>query len=498
MASRYLLGIDAGQTSIKAVLHDEQLRPVAICRRSSPLTKDVPRRVERSQDALWDATADAIADVIARAGISAADIVGLAVAGHGDGLHLVDEAGKPVGPAITAVDTRAYREAEGLCADASRVETILRLSGQVPPVGSTGTLMLWLTKNNPVLLESAHSMLFCKDVIRLRLTGEIATDYSDATASFLDTSTAIWSPEVLAAYGLSEWAHLLPTVHSSADNAGAVTAEAASRTGLRKGTPVAAGLHDVQASALGMGALIPGRLAMVAGSFSTNGVTTTRTDVDRRWQSRLSITPNVRIAMSTSPTASPSLDWILRLLGVNHAEARDALFAEAGQLSAEEPVPMLLPYFYGAPFDQSASATLTGVRGWHTRAHVLRGALEGIALMHYWHTKALGEKFSWEQPLVLGGGLARAPLYVQLVANMLRAPIAVVTNEEAGAFGAAAIAGVSTGALESVQSAQRYVTSAPVVEPTAASKGYWSDVTASFDQLAESMTPWWATMAGLG
>jgi L-xylulokinase len=490
--TRYLLGIDAGQSAIKAVLHDERLRPVAISRRSSPLTRDAPRHAQRSQEDLWGAAADAIADVIRTSSVSPADIAGVAVAGHGDGLHLVDAAGEPVGPAITAVDTRAHREAEELYADADHAGTILRLSGQIPPVGSAGLLMLWLVRNDPTRLERAHAMLFCKDVIRLRLTGEIATDYSDATASFLDTSTATWSEEILAAYGLSEFGHLLPQVLASADSAGTVTARASQRTGLREGTPVAAGLHDVQAASLGMGALTPGRLAMSAGSFSTNGVTTRQTDVDPRWQSRLSITPRLRIAMSTSPTASPTLDWTLRLLGISEDAARDSLFAQAAELSPQESVPMMLPYLHGAAFDPAASAALAGVRAWHTRAHVLRGALEGIALTHYWHTRALSEKFTWDRPLVLGGGLARAPLYVQLVANVLRSPIAVVRNEEAGAFGAAAIAGLATGVFDSVEAAQELVESSPVIEPTDVSAEYWANVTASFDGLSAQLGPWWA------
>lgn len=267
--------------------------------------------------------------------------------------------------------------------------------------------------------------------------------------------------------------------------------EAAERSGLAEGTLVVAGVHDVQAAAIGMGALIPDRLALVAGSFSTNGVTTTRDDVDPRWQSRLSIRPDLRIAMSTSPTASPALDWLLGLLGVTDAAQRAALFAEAAALNPQQSVPLVLPFLYASPLGADASAVLAGVRGWHSRAHILRGMLEGIVLMHHWHTSALAERFHWDETIVLGGGLSHSELYVQLVANALRAPIQVIQNEEAGAFGAAALAAVSQGMFPSIEAAQERVVRASVVEPTAESASYWQDTTAALGSLGSALDPWW-------
>ncbi|MEO6827097.1 MAG: FGGY family carbohydrate kinase [Microbacteriaceae bacterium] len=488
MMHRYVLGVDAGQTSIKAVVHDENLRPVSVARRVSPLDTSMPRHAQRSQDALWAASADAIGAAVAQAGIDPRDVAAVGIAGHGDGLHLVDAAGGAVGPAITALDSRAHREAEEVLADPDRAGTILNLSGQVPAAGSPGPLLSWVARNRPELIERADAMVSCKDMIRSRLTGQICTDLSDASASFLDTRRARWSSAILEAYGLGGLERLLPELYCAGDLAGTVRPEAAERTGLAPGTPVVAGAHDVQAASIGMGALIPDRLALVAGSFNTNGVTTTRDDVDPRWQSRLSIRPGLRIAMSTSPTASPALDWLLRLLGITDSTGRDALFAEAAALDPSVPVPLILPFLYGSPVGADASAVLAGVRGWHSRAHILRGMLEGIALMHLWHTRALGERFSWDETVVLGGGLSHSDLYVQLVANALRTPIQVVHNEEAGAFGAAALAAVSQSLFPSVLAAQEHVARAPVREPTRASADYWAAVSTAFDRLLASGT----------
>lgn len=485
MTQRYLLGIDAGQTTVKAVLHDERLRPVAVGRRASPVRSDSPRVAERSQDELWEACAGAIADALT--GIDPTCVAAVGIAGHGDGLHLVDAQGHAVGPAITAMDSRAWREVELILADAVRRDTILRVTGQSPVASSPGALLAWTRAHRPDRLERASAMLSCKDVIRLRLTGDVATDYSDACASFLDVHSATWSTEALAAYGLSEYRHLLPEIRSGIDPGGVVSPEAASRTGLIAGTPVVTGVHDVQAAAIGMGALSDDQLGLVAGSFSTNGVTTRRTDVDPRWQSRLSLDPRVRIAMSTSPTASPMLEWALQTTGGD----RDRIFAEAAALDPEASVPRVLPYLHASPLGADATATVAGLRGDHTRAHLFRGVLEGIALMHAWHIGALEERFDTRHTVLLGGGLAHSPLYVQLVANALRRPVQVVVNDEAGAFGAAAIAAVAAGIFADIDLAQDRVQRSEPVYPTAESADYWAGVRASWDGLAEALAPWW-------
>jgi L-xylulokinase len=488
---RYLLGIDAGQTAVKAVVHDEQLAPIGVGRRSSPVDRPSPGFAERAQDSLWAATAAAIRESIGEAGIDAADIAAIAVSGHGDGLHLVDANGAAVGTAITAMDSRAHREADELLSDGSRRDAILRISGQLPGAGAAAPLLLWMRAHEPAVLDRAAAMLSCKDVVRSRLTGEISTDLSDATASFLDTSVARWSPELLAICGLGELERLLPPLHVSGDIVGNVLPAAAEQTGLAVGTPVVAGLHDVPAASIGMGALIPGRLALVAGSFSTNGVTTRDPAVDPRWQSRLSVSPSLRIAMSTSPTSAPALEWVLRLLGVDGSAARDSLFAEAAALDPTVRVPLVLPYMTSSPVDPTATAAITGVEDWHGRAHVLRGALEGIALMHFWHSRALSDAFTWDEPVLLGGGLSRAPLYTRLVADVMRSPIEVVANDEAGAFGAAAVAGTAVGVFESLDAAQRLVPRSRIVEPDPATAGYWADVIGTFDALNTALTPVW-------
>mgnify|MGYP002152235515 CR=1 FL=1 len=447
--------------------------------------------VERSHEALWEASRSAISSALKNSGTAPRDIRAIGITGHGDGLHLVGRRHEPVGQAIMAVDSRAWREMEEILADAERSAELLQLTGQVPFLGSPGILLKWIATNRPQDVEAAHAFLSCKDVLRNRLTGDIGTDFSDASASFLDVDQASWSSRAMELYGLHGLEHLLPPVHRSLDVVGEVTATAAELTGLSAGTPVVAGSHDVHAATLGMGALVPDMLSLVAGSFSINGVVTTNTSTDARWQSRLSLEPPMRIAMSTSATATTSLEWVLRTLGVESESVRDELFAQAAAIVPRADYPMLVPYLFASPFGEKPSGTFIGLRSWHRAADVLRASLEGIVLMHAWHTRALSESFSWSADTRLGGGLARSELYSQLVANALDTRVEVVSHDETGAFGAAAMAAVGSGFLGSLEDAGGRVSVERVHEPEEDQRAYWHDRLAKFDQLHEALSDVW-------
>jgi L-xylulokinase len=496
VAEQYFLGIDAGQTVVKAALHNSQLQQIAVARGHSPNQTPEARRVERSQDDLWEAAREAISRVIRDSGVSPQDIVAVGLTGHGDGLHLVDKNGGPVGPAVMAVDSRSWKEMDEILADPRRSETILRNSGQVPFLGSTGAIFLWTLRNHPEYLERAHAMLFCKDVLRLRLTGETGTDYSDAAGSFLDTHSATWSQEVLDAYQVGDWAHLMPQLHASTDVVGSVTKEASELTGLAAGTPVVAGSHDVHAAALGMGSLEEHVVTLIAGSFSINAVTTTEDNTDPRWQSRLSVETGLRMAMSTSATASTTLEWFLRQVDASDASRRDQLFQEALTVEQRDDLPIVTPYMFASPFGSVPSGGFIGLRSWHTPAHLLRATLEGIVWMHIWHVGALGDAFSWNNTARLGGGMANSPLYSQMVADALNLRVEVVGNEETGGFGSAAMAATGIGHFGHYREANAFVEVSRTHEPQPASVAYWVKRTELFRATHDALNPLWASWPG--
>ena len=492
-AGPYFLGIDAGQTVVKAVLHDHRMQKVAVARGASPNHTPAARQVERSHDDLWGAARRAVQEVLGLSGINPSDVQAIGVTGHGDGLHLVDAAGEAVGPAIMAVDSRAWREREEILADPERSETILRLSGQVPFLGSPGIMLAWTARNHPERLSQAHAMLGCKDVLRLRLTGHIGTDYSDASASFLDTRTLQWSQELMDAYGVGDHMRLLPSLHNSVDVVGAISADAAAQTGLVMGTPVVAGSHDVHASALGMGSLREGALSLIAGSFSINAVTTTHDHTHSTWQNRLSVEPGLRMAMSTSATASTTLEWFLTTLGISNSKQRDALFAEAQALDLSDDLPVLTPFLFASPYGGAPSGTFVGLRNWHTPAHLLRATLEGIAWMHVWHCDALSRSFTWDSVARLGGGIANSEFYSQMVANALNLSLEVVSNEETGCFGAAAMAATGVGYFTNYREAADFVEVERTHTPSTENVAYWERRSALLQQVTTALMPIWTS-----
>jgi|AntAceMinimDraft_1070359.scaffolds.fasta_scaffold05648_4 L-xylulokinase len=487
----YFLGIDAGQTVVKAVVHDAHMRRISAAKAASSNHSPSARYVERSQDDLWLGAHTAIKNALANGVVDASEIAAVGITGHGDGLHLVDSGGGAVGPAIMAVDSRAWREMGEILGDEERSDTILRLSGQVPFLGSPGIMLAWTARNHPERIRQAHAMLACKDVVRLRLTGHIGTDFSDASASFLDTQTSTWSDELLAAYRVEHAKHLLPPLHSSTEVVGAVSAEGASQTGLREGTPVIAGSHDVHASAIGMGSLRDTALSLIAGTFSINAITTREPATNLAWQNRLSVEPGLRVAMSTSATASTTLEWFLSTFGVTTAQQRDRLFEQARRLPHSHDLPILTPFLFASPFGEAPSGSFLGLRNWHTPAHLLRATLEGVAWMHVWHTQALSRSFSWERVARLSGGIANSSFYSDMVAQALNLDVEVVANDETGCFGAAAMAATGVGHFTHFSDAFKHVSVERHHNPREEEVSYWVGRSARFQEATTALMPLW-------
>jgi L-xylulokinase len=498
MAKKYFLGIDAGQTFTKAVIHDDNMQQVSLARTSSPMSSPHNRWLERTHESLWQASATAISESLRKAGISASDIAAIGISGHGDGVHLVDANGGAVGPAIMAVDSRAFAEMQEINSNKEVADRILRASGQVPFLGSPGALLKWISKHQPELLDQASYLLSCKDVLRHRLTGQIGTDYSDASASFLNIDKAEWDPQVIADYGLAGLERLMPPINASYEVVGKIHAAAAEATGLAVGTPVVTGLHDVQACAVGMGSLVENKFTLIAGSFSINAVTTTEKHTGLRWQNHLATDPTIRMAMSTSATCSTTLEWCFQTLNIQNDQQRDALFAKAAEIPAGESVPLMLPYLYASPFGEAPSGSILGLRSWHSPAHFLRGVLEGITYMHVLHTEALAEKFTWTSPLRISGGLSNSRLYTQMVSNALGADVEVVKNDETGSLGVAVLAATGVGHFASVVEAAEYIEVKERFTPEASQVNYWSDRKASLQAASKALEPLWFETDFLG
>lgn len=446
-----LLGIDNGLTVTKAVVFDETGTPLAVARRRVPQIIPRPRHIERDMDELWRATAAAIAEAVRFCGRPASDIEGVAATAHGDGLYLLDVERRPLGNGVLSLDSRAEAivsawEANGT----SRIA--LERSGQVPHASAPSALLAWIRDQEPERYARIGHVLSCKDWLRFCLTGTIGTDLTEASTSFTDVRTQRYAKDVLPLFGLAGISCRLPTVALPGEVVGTVTTEASALTGLVAGTPVVAGLHDVTASALGVGGYGEGVVAVVAGTYSINETVSTSPRVDARWFCRNGLKYGEWNSMAISPASAANYDWFLDTFCGAERQAAEAeghsIHAVVGaeiEAALDRPASLLFhPYLFGSPHGPVASAGFLGMRGWHDRGDLLRAVIEGIAFNHRVHVDALRDGFQPAEAR-LTGGISRNPVFAQMFADIIGMPITVTDTEEAAAWGAALCAGAGVG-----------------------------------------------------
>tara|TARA_R110002094_G_scaffold146465_4_gene135757 strand:+ start:4442 stop:5980 length:1539 start_codon:yes stop_codon:yes gene_type:complete len=493
-----ILAIDSGLTVTKAVVFDVDGRQLGVARRNLPQNMPSARRVERDMAGLWRATASAIREVLAASASDPADIAAVAATAHGDGLYLLDAAGAPLGSGILSLDSRTAPLVENWRA-AGLHEQSLRRTGQEPHVSAPSAILAWIRDQEPDRYARIGHVLTCKDWLRFCLAGTIGTDRTEASTSFTDVRTQTYSTEALALFGLSDLARALPEASHSAEIVGTVTAEAADATGLRQGTPVAAGLHDVTASALGVGAHRVGVIGMVAGTYSINACVSTEPRIDARWFCRNAIEPGCWNNMAISPASTTNYDWFLDTFCAGdraRAEAEGhtihaALAVEIDAALARASSVIYHPYLFGSPFGADPSAGFLGLRGWHNRGDVLAALLEGITFNHRQHVDALRSGFDFGE-VRLTGGASRNPTIVRLFADVLGLPVTVTQTDEAAAWGAALCAGAAIGVFERFDADPRDLEEiSTTYRPDPGRAAHYDDRYHVFREIADSMPDTW-------
>jgi L-xylulokinase len=452
----YLLGVDSGLTVTKAVVIDLDGNEVGTGEARPAQHTPRPRWVERDLDDVWNACVTAIRGALERAGIPGTAIAAIGPTAHGDSLYPIDADGRPVRPAILSLDSRAHGILDRWRAE-HRFDRALTLTGQIPFASMLAPVLTWLLENEPDSLARMDSALGCKDWLRYRLTGEIATDFTEVSATFTDVQTQTYADEAFLLYDLADVRKKLPPVVGCAEVAGYITPEAAAETGLAAGTPVAGGAHDVDATAVGAGCVHPGQLMMVAGTWSINEVVAATPATDPRWVCRNFVEPGRWLAAAWSPASATNLEWFVRELCPAEVKAATATRAspyafvnrEAAAVWDDPSRPIFHPFLYGSPHGDDASASFLGLRGWHRRGHLLRAVLEGVTFNHKTHVDALRSAFPVAEAR-LGGGGAQSPLWSQLFADTLDLPVLTTDAKEAGARGAALLAGVAAGIYPSL------------------------------------------------
>ncbi|GHC38433.1 FGGY-family carbohydrate kinase [Aidingimonas halophila] len=493
MTPTYLLGIDSGSTVTKAAIFDMEGNTRAIGRAQVSPRHPQPHRVERDMEETWSAVAEAIRHALSNADISNTQIAAIGITAHGDGLYLLDTDTRPLGPAIMSLDSRARDlvatwKSQGLEQDA------LSLTGQFPFPYAPTALLGWIQRNQPERFSRIGSILACKDWLRFCLTGELAADFTESSTGFTNVSTQRYSREALRLFGLESLDHALPTMRLPTDIAGRVTRKAAAATGLKAGTPVVAGLHDVTASAVGLGHIDNGDLTITSGTFSINEVFSDQPRPDQRWATRNGLEPGQWLSMAISPASSSNVDWFLQQCCTLESKTSPQIlqYLESDLDAAFEDDSRIVyhPFLFGSPYEEPASAAFFGIQGWHTRAHLVRAILEGVVFNHRVHVDALATRFAINECRVTGGG-AHTPRMAQLFADTLNRPVTITGTQEAAALGAALCAGVGIGVYGSLQDATQSCHPVTTYRPLPTIRQTRDAAFARYQQLVTQMAPLW-------
>ena len=486
MADPLFLGLDVGTSGVKAILVAPSGDVVASA--TSPLTMQTPQPgwAEQDPEAWWRATLDAIARVAEhRAG---ARVAGIGISGQMHSSVFLDGAGDVIRPALLWCDGRTTAECAEITQRAGGEARLRDLASNPALEGFTLPKVLWLRRHEPAAFARLATILLPKDYIRYRLTGVLATEPSDASATLMyDTAHLRWSEEIMRAVELPT--SLLPDVGPSAGVLGHVSAEAAVRTGLDAGIPVVGGGADNACGAAGVGVVAPGEVVTSWGTSGTVLAPTSSPLVDPRLRAHTfcHVLPDVWYLMGVVLTAGGAFAWYREQLareleGVPDAAAR--LDAEAASVPRGAAGVTFLPYLQGerTPHrDAAARGALLGLSLAHTRAHVTRAVLEGICFALRDSLTILQELGLAPDHLLLTGGGAKSPLLRQLQSEIFGLPVTTVNREEGPAYGAALLAAVGAQAFPDLRAAVRATLArAPLQAPASAAHGEYAAPYARF------------------
>jgi xylulokinase len=435
-----LFGIDVGTTATKGLAIDPDGDVRARVEAEYPLSTPLPGWAEQDPEDWWRATQTVLDQLTRRAGEPA----GIGLSGQMHGLVALDANDDPLRPAILWNDQRTQAECDEIESTLG-LERLIALTGNRALTGFTAPKLLWLRRHEPDVYARITKIALPKDYVRLKLTGEHATDVSDASGTLLlDVAHRTWSEEVLAALDINrEW---LPRTLESPAVSGTTNT----------GVPVAAGAGDQAAGALGVGVDRPGPLSIALG---TSGVVFAAldefsADPRARVHAFCHAVPDAWHAMGVMLSAAGSLTWLRNTAAPN--SPFDELMNEAKQWPPGAEGLLFLPYLAGerTPHaDPDARGAFAGVSIRHDRGALVRAVLEGVAFGLRDSLDLIADLGQRPEHGRISGGGSRSDLWTQIIASTLELPLERVAVDEGAAFGAAILAGVAAGVWRNVHDA---------------------------------------------
>ena len=443
----WFLGMDVGTGGTRAVIVDAAGKLVGSASSThAPFRAEHPGWAEQDPDDWWRAAQEAIRGAIAATPEPREPIAAIALTGQMHGAVMLDENGAVLRPALIWCDTRTQPECDWLT-ERIGYERLIELTCNPALPNFTVTKLLWVKTHQPEIFAKIAHIMCPKDYVRYKLTGEFAIDVQEASGTLLlDVTHRRWSKEVAEVAGVKEsW---LPRVYESPEICARISEDGAKLTGLKAGTPVAAGAGDQGAGAVGMGILQPGS---VSATIGTSGVVFAATakptkDPKVRLHTFCHAVPGLWHVMGVTQSAGLSLNWLKNTFFAN--QSYDELNVEAAKIPACSDGLEWAPYLLGERtphLDPEVRAAFACIGVNHTAAHFVRAVQEGVAYSLQDTFSLFAELGIPVSGIRLGGGGARGTLWRRIQAGIYGYPVEVLTAEEGGAFGCALMAGVGAG-----------------------------------------------------
>ena len=322
---RYLVGIDNGGTFSKTAIFDEDGNQISVASVPTETLTPKPGYTEKNLDELWEVNAQAIRQAVEKSGIDPSDIAGVSFSGAGKGLYMIGYDGKPSYNGIMSTDTRAWKQVEQWYRDGVNKKVYEKTFQEILAVQPV-SLLAWFRDNQPEVLERTKYIFAVKDYIRYMLTGEAYSEYTDCSGgNLVNMITKQHDRELMTLYGLEDCYDKLPPLKYSAEICGHVTREASEKTLLPEGTPVAAGMFDVNACGIASGLSDEEQMCMIAGTWSINEfigkkpVTNGTVDLNSMF-----CMPGYFLIEESSPTSAGNMEWFIRnLMNYEKEEAKE-------------------------------------------------------------------------------------------------------------------------------------------------------------------------------
>ena len=453
------LGLDIGTGGSRALIVDSQGRILSgVTEPHEEILMPRPMWAEQRPENWWDAASLAVRGALHKAGISGKDIHGIGLSGQMHGLTILDKEDRVIRPALIWCDQRSQKQVDWTNETVGREQVVAYTANPIL-TGFTLPKLLWVRDNEPQLFERVRKMLLPKDYVRFRLTGDYATDVSDASGTALfNVVERRWSTELAEALGLDT--SILPRVYESPEVTGLVSELGAQATGLLAGTPVVGGGGDQAASAVGNGVVEPG---FVSCTLGTSGVVFAHMeevsyDPTGRVHTFCHAVPGKWHVMGVTQGAGLSLQWFRKELTPD--VEYDQLMEEAAASRAGADGLYWLPYLMGERtphLDPAARGGWMGLTARHRRADLIRSLIEGVCYSQHDCLKIIEELGVPARSVRASGGGAKSPFWRQVLADVLNKPVVTLETQEGSAFGAALLAMTGTGAFGSVPEACRAV-----------------------------------------